>query len=182
MSGPLIFLVGPRASGKSRAGALAAELLSLPLRDTDAMVKEAAGRDIDTLVREQGWDCFRAHERRALVQAANLGGLVATGGGIVLDRENRDLMRTSGRVFYLAAPLPCLRERLLQNPEAARRPSLTGAPLLDELAAIVAERECLYLDCAHHTIDASLPLEEVAGAIARLVIKNRRLPSPGETP
>ncbi|MDR1945963.1 MAG: shikimate kinase AroL [Desulfovibrio sp.] len=161
-----LFLIGGRCSGKSTVGAVLARLLALPLRDTDLMVEEEAGRDITAVVREEGWPGFRRRESRALARAAQAGGVVACGGGIVLAEENRVLMRASGLVFYLAAPVQSLCERMAGSKNLSARPSLTGIDPLAEIAAVMAEREALYRGCAHHVLDATRTAEQTARAVA----------------
>lgn len=161
------FLIGPRACGKSSAGEAAARLLGMPFRDTDALVEAEAGRSVAAIVAEEGWEAFRRREADALRQAAEGGGLIATGGGAVLREENRRLMRASGTVIYLHAPAECLCERLLKD--GGGRPSLTGANPALETAAVLGEREPLYKACAHHTVDAAAPPETVVRAIAALL-------------
>lgn len=169
-----LFLVGPRGSGKSSAGARAAAALGLALHDTDRLVEEDAKMSIADMVAQDGWQAFRLRESRALERAAALGGVISTGGGIVLAEHNRRFMRAAGLVLYLAALPAVLCGRLARNPAPLQRPSLTGAPLLDEVALVLAEREPLYLACAHHVLDASLPLEAVGREIVRLAADGPR--------
>lgn len=175
---PALFLIGPRGCGKSGAAQAAAALLGLAWYDTDRMVEHAAGCSIAALVGVKGWQFFRQLEAEALALAAGKGGLIATGGGVVLAQENCRLMRARGLVVYLHAPAPCLEQRLAANPEAARRPSLTGKGLLEEIEAVLEERHPLYLACAQHVLDASLPLADVAAALADLARSRDPHPKP----
>lgn len=70
---PVLFLIGPRASGKSTVGRLVAERLGLPFHDTDDMVMDEAGRSIAEIVRQEGWESFRERESRALALACAAG-------------------------------------------------------------------------------------------------------------
>lgn len=171
-----LFLIGPRASGKSTVGRIVAERLALPFYDTDDMVMDEAGCSIAEIVRLEGWESFRARESRALALAVArdaAGAVVSTGGGMVLARENRERMRAAGAVFYLAAPLDCLYARLERQFDAGRRPSLTGESPLTELARVLEEREPLYREAAHHIIDATAPRAAMARTIIRLLAKQR---------
>ena len=163
-----IFLIGPRGSGKTTVGKLLAKRLGLPFQDTDRLACERAGCSIAELVEREGWPAFRALESACLADAAT-GGVVATGGGAALDPENRKYMRDNGRVLYLHVPLNVLTERLERNLSAGNRPSLTGRDPVEELAAIVAEREPLYLETAHHVVDADLPLEQLVQELATML-------------
>ena len=223
----ILFLIGPRASGKSTVGRILAERLGLPFHDTDDMVMDEAGCSIAEIVRLEGWESFRTRESRALALAVaraaesrgrpddaarsgdagnagpsgdagtpdssaaakpglsesalsrrgasgvRAGAVVSTGGGMVLARENRERMRASGTVFYLAAPLDCLYARLERQFDAGRRPSLTGESPLAELARVLEEREPLYRETAHHIIDATVPRAAMARTIVRLLAEQR---------
>ena len=157
---PLIFLVGPRACGKTTIGRLLAQRLALPFIDTDHYLLEQAGRTVAEIVEAEGWPGFRKRESDALRAVAAIhpqGAVIATGGGMVLDEQNRAFMREQGHVFYLSAPVEALAARLSGNPLTAQRPSLTGADIRDEVWQVLHERLPLYHATAHHHLDASLP-------------------------
>ena len=182
-----LFLIGPRGSGKTTVGRLVAESLGLPFYDTDDMVMAEAGLSIADIVAAEGWPAFRARESRALAEAvaraagpapahsgrALSGAVVSTGGGMVLDRQNRERMRAAGKVFYLAAPADCLYARLESQNDADRRPSLTGESPLAEITRVLAEREQLYRETAHHRLDASASPDSLARTILGLLTENR---------
>ena len=155
-----VYLVGARACGKSTVGRLLAARLNWPLAETDLMAEEIMGSSISDAVAEKGWDFFREAETRALKQAASLKpAVISTGGGIVLSRENREFMAKTGMVVYLKALPQLLEERL--RADAGCRPSLTGAHPADEIGRVLAEREELYREIAHLTVDVDRPEEEV---------------------
>ena len=161
-----IYLIGMRASGKTTVGRALAQALGCACVDTDALVVEAAGRTIDAIVAAEGWDGFRRLESEALARAAGLPGkVVATGGGIVLSQANRDLMYRTGVSFYLAADAALLVARLARDPGAAQRPALTPLGLHDEVAAVMTEREPLYMASMDHMLQAHRSVEELVDDI-----------------
>lgn len=162
-----IYLIGARASGKTTLGRRLAARLKRPFVDTDQRIRLRTGRTVADLVAAGGWEAFREAESLVLSEVALFTGqVVSCGGGIVLSQENRDLL-AKGRVFYLQAPAEVLAGRLERSPGHAQRPSLTGAGIADEVRAVLAEREALYLSCARVVLGADQPLEAlVAEALA----------------
>jgi shikimate kinase len=162
-----LFLIGPRGSGKSAVAGIVGKSLGLPVQDTDEIAARLSGLSVAGLVAAGGWPAFRSLESRALRQAAEKGGVIATGGGIVLDPDNRRHMRDNGLVFYLSAPAQVLARRLMKNPRPELRPPLTGLDPIAEIAAVLAERDALYRETAHHVVDAAQPLRRTAETIIR---------------
>lgn len=162
-----IFLVGARASGKTTLGRLLAEALACPFLDMDDLMLEVTGKTTDAIVAAEGWDGFRARETELLHNCRGRAGVIATGGGVVLAPANRAFMQEHGVVFYLKAPAEELARRLVNDPKATQRPSLTGQAPHMEIARILAEREPLYQEAAHHVLAADGTLEtELARALA----------------
>lgn len=156
-----IFLVGPRASGKTRiGGALAAELGWVSV-DTDHFMYNDSGLTVAEVVSREGWPGFRRRESIALRRVAQAGRVVATGGGIILDPANVAFMRLNGMVFYLDAPEWLLVRRLSRRLDNPNRPSLTGKSIADEVHEVLQERRPLYFAAAHRALDASRPPREV---------------------
>jgi shikimate kinase len=69
----------------------------------------------------------------------------------------------------ITAPVPVLVERLEAFPEEGQRPTLTGKPIGEEVSEVLAERDALYREAAHHVVDASLSPTEVVQNIATLL-------------
>ncbi|MFD8011316.1 shikimate kinase [Streptomyces sp. NPDC058955] len=160
--GPLVVLVGPMGSGKSTVGALLAERLGAPYRDTDADIVAAEGREISDIFVEDGEEHFRALEKAAVATAlAEHEGVLALGGGAILDADTRALL--AGRpVAYLSMDVE----------EAVRRVGLGAArPLLAvnprrQWRELMDARRPLYEEVARVVVatDTRTP-EEVAAAV-----------------
>lgn len=160
----LIYLVGPRACGKTTLGRALSEVLDVPYCDTDQHLRARLGMDVAAMVDRWGWEGFRLRESETLrlVTRELAGrGVVATGGGMVLAAENRRYMREHGRVFFLSAPVAVLAARLRRNPLAAQRPSLTGKSLDEEVREVLEARLPLYREAAHHELDAGRGITEL---------------------
>jgi shikimate kinase len=168
--GENLFLIGPRASGKTSVARILSAKLGLGMKDTDEIVSAKIGTSIAEFVDGHGWKAFRRLERLALAEAAEQGGsVIATGGGIVLDEANVALLKSGGPVFYLKADPDTLAGRLAADPNEEQRPSLTGGDLAGEVAQVLAEREPLYRGCADHVVQSSGGPESAADEIMRLI-------------
>ena len=167
----IIFLVGARACGKTTVGKALAKKLKLHFADTDQHLLDNAGRSVDQIVEAEGWAGFRQRESAALREVTNArthGGVISTGGGMVLAEANRVFMRQNGMVVFLDAPVEVLAERLGRNPLSSQRPSLTGKGLMEEIGDVLKERRPLYEAAAHHIVDATRPLPSICRHIADL--------------
>lgn len=150
-----IFLVGLRGSGKTTLGRLLAERLEMAFVDTDEEVVRRAGQDIAAIVASQGWEGFRRLEAQTLQRiCAGKGQVVATGGGVVMDPDNRELLDTFGVTFYLMADIPILAQRLAKDPNTGQRPALSDLALAQELGQCSRERGPMYMCVANHVLRA----------------------------
>lgn len=148
--GPAVILVGPMGVGKSTVGALLAERLGLPSRDTDEDVVARAGKPISELFLDEGEDHFRALEREAVAEAlADHKGVLALGGGAILDPDTRRLL--AGRpVFYLEMGVAEAVKRVGLD---APRPLLMINPRR-QWRALMDERRPLYVEVARAVVSA----------------------------
>ena len=97
-----IFIVGPMGSGKTTVGKIVASELFLEFHDTDAKIEETTGVTIDWIFDIEGEAGFRKRETAILRDMVASNSIVlATGGGIVIEEENRELLASRGTVFYL---------------------------------------------------------------------------------
>ncbi len=145
-----MWLIGMMGSGKSTVGHEAADRVGEPFHDTDLIVSDRSGMPIPMLFETIGVAAFRDLERQAVETVATARGIIATGGGVVLDPQLRDLMSRTGTVVHLAAPLEVLATRLGAG---FGRPLIEGGDTLRTLSAIAAEREHLYSSIADVSIE-----------------------------
>jgi len=163
-----IFLIGPRACGKTSVGRRLAERLGLDFIDTDHVLVQEAGMEISDYVEQYGWDGFRDRETEVLQKVAEKGvSVIGCGGGVVLREKNRAVLKTGVTLYLKTSPEEIVR-RLKVDPNESQRPSLTGKDVVDEVREVLAQRESLYCKCA----DLILPqvgLEDVVEfAVAEL--------------
>ena len=162
-----VYLIGPRASGKTSLGRALAKRLKRSFVDLDALAVAKAGESIAQLVAREGWPAFRKLESGILAEVAESRDLVAaTGGGVILDAANRERMRSTGVVVLLWATPEVLLARLESERLADQRPALTELSWEEEMRQTLAQREPLYRECAHLTLDAATPLDELTDEAA----------------
>ncbi|MFI6854613.1 shikimate kinase [Streptomyces sp. NPDC050416] len=166
---PLIVLVGPMGVGKSTVGQLLAERLGTGYRDTDDDIVAAQGRTIAEIFVEEGESAFRAIEKQAVREAlAGHDGVLALGGGAVLDPDTRALL-AGQRVVYLSMDVD----------EAVKRTGLNAArPLLavnprKQWRELMEARRHLYEEVATAVVatDGRTPEEVTRAALDALELK-----------
>ena len=163
-----VFFIGPRGSGKTTLGRLVAKELNMNFVDTDEEIVDATGMDIERFVRSYGWEKFRDIESEVLKRVCRRRSCVcATGGGIVLREENRNLIRKNGFVFYLMGDVLTFEKRILSDEKNKNRPPLTNLPLREELVMTLREREPLYLSIAHFILRADKDVDELKEDVFR---------------
>ena len=148
-----IVLIGPMGAGKS---SIARELSRLEQRrwvDTDRLVVHDAGMEITEIFSTRGEAVFRELETAALRSLSGSRRLtIATGGGIVNEPANRDLLQALGCVVWLTADESVLFERVSRT---GKRPLLHTPDPRATLHDLLEHRRPLYAGCAHVTVDTS---------------------------
>jgi shikimate kinase len=141
-----IFLIGPMGVGKSTIGRQLATLMGMEFEDTDHEIQRRTGVDISTVFDFEGEEGFRRREKQVVEDMTLRSGLVlATGGGVVLDPENRRALSGRGVVVYLS----CSPEQQYRRTKRDRnRPLLQTEDKMSKLRNLMDEREPLYLEMA----------------------------------
>lgn len=172
-----VAVVGMRGAGKSTFGRALAERTGSAWHDTDALFVAEHG-PIAAFVAEHGWPAFRAHERDLVRAKAVAGSVLGLGGGAIETREVRRAL-DSCLVVWLDGDAALLRSRIAAD--ATSRPSVTGAPVLDEIPALLERRKPLYAAGAHVRIDAALPTGQQVELALRAVGASCRWPGSDTT-
>ena len=139
-----IFLTGFMGTGKSSVGKVLAARTGRRFVDLDEAVVAAAGMSITDIFASRGEPAFRALESEALQKVSLESGLVvATGGGAVIDPENRRVMRATGCIVNLTASADAIGARLGDDDT---RPLLQEDNPHSKIVSMLAQRESFYAD------------------------------------
>ena len=151
-----IVLIGMPSSGKTTVGRIISERLSRPFIDTDKLIEAKASITIPEIFEKYGDSYFRELESEIIKEAsAEVGKIIATGGGAVLRRENRAALSENGRIYFIDRPLEMLiptKDRPLSFDE-------------ESLKRRFEERYEIYTTFADKRINGDIDPSSVAGLI-----------------
>ena len=175
-----LILVGPMGAGKSSIGRRLAAGFGLVFVDLDEEIERRTGASVATIFDCEGEPGFRTRERAALADClARSGQVVATGGGTVLDGNNRTLMRERGFVVYLQVALPAQLARLARD---RSRPLLDCDDREGVLQRLASQREPLYHEVADLAFGTSQDNAGTAAARLASLLRERWHGAPGNHP
>ncbi len=163
-----VYLVGPMGSGKTTLGRRIAERFGLEFVDCDQEIEQRTGASVDLIFEIEGEAGFRKRESDMLRQLSERTGLlIATGGGVVLDHENRRLMEKTGLVIYLRTPVS---QQLLRLARDKSRPLLQRSDRETFLEQLAAQRNPLYREVADAVFESKhSDIRRVTDELASLV-------------
>ena len=138
-------------AGKSAVGRQLARLLHLDFMDSDEEIESRTGVDIPFIFEKEGEAGFRKREARVIEDLSQQDGIVlATGGGAVVDPQNRSHLGARGFVIYLHTSVD---QQLARTRKGRDRPLLANDDPRAVLEALMATREPLYREIADLTVD-----------------------------
>jgi shikimate kinase len=156
---PNLFLVGPMGAGKTTVGRQVAELFRMPFVDLDHEIEARTGATVGLIFELEGESGFRRRECAILADSTVRNGIVlATGGGAILDPDNRRMLRSRGFVIWLDANVDAQLARLARD---RQRPLLQAADRRERLERLASERNPLYAEIA----DLRLPSTGVGNSV-----------------
>ncbi len=164
-----IYLIGFSYTGKSTVARQISVNLHIDFADTDELIESRAGKPIPEIFASDGESVFRELESEVLREVSQWPNMVvATGGGIVLDPANRDVMQRTGAVISLEAqPSTILNRMRADESDATERPLLATGDPLGRIAALKSSRQAAYA-IADWTVNTDqLTMEEVSAEAQR---------------
>jgi shikimate kinase len=146
-----LFLTGPMGAGKSTIGRQLSRQLKMPFHDSDHEIEQRTGVDIPPIFELEGEAGFRKRESAVIDELTRLPDIVlATGGGAILDPENRQHLSSRGQVIYLYASV---NQQLKRTRRDRNRPLLQTADPRARLEELMAVRDPLYREIADMIVD-----------------------------
>ncbi|MDM8515757.1 shikimate kinase [Desulfobacterales bacterium HSG16] len=157
-----IFLIGYRATGKTSIGRTLAHMLKWDFADSDTMITADEGQSITEIVEQKGWACFRQKEKDMIeLLCRKKKHIIATGGGVVEDFENIQMMKKSGSIIWLTADPETIRQRIEKDEKSqSQRPALTGNGMTAEIMEVLTRRIPLYKQAMNFHVDTDNRLIE----------------------
>jgi len=141
-----IFLVGPMGAGKSTVGRQLSKATRKRFFDSDKAIEERTGASISLIFDLEGEEGFRRREQSMIDELTAMDEIVlATGGGAVLDENNRASLMSRGFVVYLQAPVDLLVERTSRD---RSRPLLQTDDMQARVSELLIERDPIYRQVA----------------------------------
>lgn len=164
------FLAGPMGAGKSTIGRQLARELGKSFHDSDHEIEDRTGVDIPLIFELEGEAGFRKREAEVIDELTRLPDIVlATGGGAILDPQNRAHLKERGTVIYLHASVP---QQLKRTARDRNRPLLQTEDPKARLTELMAIRDPLYRETADIIIETDgMRVHEVVRKITRLIGK-----------
>ncbi|EPH96552.1 shikimate kinase [Enterococcus faecalis 13-SD-W-01] len=170
-----IILIGFMGSGKTTIGRRLARKLDYTHRDLDRLFERQHQMAIPTFFERFGEEAFRQKETELLKKNVyKKNQVLSTGGGIILNAKNREILRKMPHVFFLEAPVEESFYRLKHSHEV--RPLFSGKTI-DEFTELYRQRYPFYKESANHVIltkgkSPKAVAEEIATVYRQKVHKN----------
>jgi shikimate kinase len=158
-----VYLCGFMGCGKSTIGRQLAKKLGKEFIDLDEYIEQREGMSIPEIFEKKGEAYFREKETEALSDLPVSAGVVATGGGTLLKKENGDKAKSLGTVVYIDVPFELCYERIKGD---SNRPIAFNSTK-DELLARFEQRKPLYEENSEFSVDGTGTPMQIAAEILR---------------
>lgn len=147
-----IILIGMMGAGKTTIGKSLANYLDKTFIDSDQEIQKRTGVTIPVIFEIEGEIGFRKREADMLKELIKIDNIVlATGGGIILNEENRESLKKKGTIIYLRATVNDLLHRTRHD---KNRPLLQTTDLQVKLTELYDQRDPIYRELAHIVVES----------------------------
>ncbi len=146
-----LFLIGPMGAGKSAVGRQLARMLHLNFMDSDDEIESRTGVDISFIFEKEGEEGFRKREAKVIDDLSKIEGIVlATGGGAVVNEQNRSHLGARGFVVYLYTTVD---QQLARTQRGRSRPLLENGDPRQILEDLMSVRDPMYREIAYLIVE-----------------------------
>lgn len=154
-------------AGKSTIGRQIARSLHLEFFDSDSEIEKRTGADISWVFELEGEAGFRAREEKVIEELTeHMGIVLATGGGSIVSKENRNRLSARGIVVYLKTTID---KQVARTERDKRRPLIAEAENPREVLEDLAEsRDPLYEEIADVVVETD---DQSAKVVATQIIE-----------
>ena len=159
-----IYLIGMMASGKSIVGEKLAKILDMEHIDIDNDIEAINETKISDIFNESGEQKFREMESAYFIEKSKQkNNIFSTGGGIILNKHNRSILKNDGTTFFLEADCQILLDRIH---DISERPLLNRDNPINSILSIWKQREKYYYESSDYTINSNrLSINDVVNQI-----------------
>ena len=167
-----VVLIGMMGAGKTTLGRRLAPRLGLPFFDADVEIEKAAGMAVSELFETHGETSFRDGEARVMKRLLEgAPHVLATGGGAVIRKETRDLIKDVAISVWVRADIETLARRATRRDT---RPLLRTGDPVETLRRLAADREAFYAEAdihvdslpGPHELTVNLIIEKIAALLS----------------
>ncbi len=160
-----LILVGMPGAGKSTVGVVLAKELVKDFIDTDLLIQLKAGKTLQAIIDEEGYQSLRQREEEALLDHEFFNHIVATGGSVIYSEKGMAHLKRLGTLIYLDATLETLNQRIhnYETRGIARRPDQSFDDLFVERQTLYRQYADIVIDCNGSSLE--LVVEEILNKI-----------------
>jgi shikimate kinase len=160
-----LYLVGFMGTGKSTVGRAVAQKIGFHVLDSDHEIERLQGKTIPDIFAQDGEPAFRAMEREFIERGHPAERtIIACGGGLVVQPNMLDLLKSKGVVVCLHASLETI---LARTARQRNRPLLAVDDPEERIRTLYAAREPIYKKSGTVILTDSRPLQEIVAHVMR---------------
>ena len=138
-----IILTGFMASGKTTVGKVLAKRIGCEFADTDELIEKITKAQIKDIFAKYGEVYFRQLEADIVKQVSSKDKcVIATGGGVPLNRDNIKELRKNGVIVYLSPEFEIIQKRIKSASDT--RPLMNS---IEGTEKLFKERQKFYDEC-----------------------------------